>query len=104
MHLLPGDDTVVMAGRIREAKLAKQADLKRRRAGATARFGEQLRMSLGASAHSQHDPIEEETVEDWVQMRIIEGYSHGFLQVSTSLRLQSAGQETLIYSILWHSA
>ncbi|PWN46262.1 alpha/beta-hydrolase [Ceraceosorus guamensis] len=79
------DDTVVMAGRIREAKLAKQAELKRRRAGASARFGEQLRMSLGGSSHVQHDPIEDETVEDWVQMRIIEGYSHGFLQMSSLL-------------------
>lgn len=70
-----------MAGRIREAKLAKQNDLRRRRAGASARFGEQLRMSMDRGHGLQHESIEDETVEDWVQMRIIEGYSHGFLQV-----------------------
>lgn len=70
-----------MAGRIREAKLAKQADLRRRRAGASARFGEQLRMSVDCGHVARPDPMEDETVEDWVQMRIIEGYSHGFLQV-----------------------
>lgn len=68
------DDTVVMAGRIRQAKLAKQADLKRR----GGRFGEQLRMSGTANGSS----IEEiGNVDDWVQMRIIEGWSHGFMQV-----------------------
>jgi len=87
-HALAGDDTVVMAGRIREAKLAKQAELRRRRAGATARFGEQLRMSVERGHGVSPDAIEDETTEDWVQMRIIEGYSHGFLQVSgTVVRL-----------------
>lgn len=77
------DDTVVMAGRIREAKLAKQAEIKRRRAGASARFGEGLRMSVGGThAEEPLDPIEEEDVEDWVQMRIIASVSHGLLQMS----------------------
>jgi hypothetical protein len=67
------DDTVVMAGRIRQAKLARQQEVKRR----GARFGEQLRMS-GSTAME-----EEEDVDDWVQMRIIEGWSHGYLQMSS---------------------
>ncbi|SPO38009.1 related to hormone-sensitive lipase [Pseudozyma flocculosa] len=84
------DDTVVMAGKIREAKLAKKADLERRRAGGSARFGEQLRMSIGGgagggAASAVRDPIEDESPEDWVQMRIIEGWSHGFLQMSSLL-------------------
>lgn len=69
------DDTVVMAGRIRQAKLARQQEVKRR----GARFGEQLRMS-GSTAME-----EEEDVDDWVQMRIIEGWSHGYLQMSSLL-------------------
>lgn len=80
------DDTVIMAGRIREAKLAKKADLERRRAMASARFGEGLRttpISGAAAARIPVDPIENETAEDWVQMRIIEGWSHGFLQMSS---------------------
>lgn len=75
------DDTVIMAGRIREAKLAKQADIKRRRAGASSRFGEGLRMSVGTSQDDEPDPIEDESVEDWVQMRIIASVSHGLLQM-----------------------
>ncbi len=81
------DDTVIMAGRIREAKLAKKADLERRRAMASARFGEGLRTTpIAASASmatAAADPIENESPEDWVQMRIIEGWSHGFLQMSS---------------------
>lgn len=81
------DDTVIMAGRIREAKLAKKADLERRRAMASARFGEGLRTTpIAASARmttAAADPIENESAEDWVQMRIIEGWSHGFLQMSS---------------------
>lgn len=65
------DDTVVMAGRIRQAKLARQAAIKRRGAP----FGEQLRMSGSATLEEDDD------VDDWVQMRIIEGWSHGYLQV-----------------------
>lgn len=84
------DDTVVFAGRIREAKLAKQAEIKSRRAGASARFGEGLRMSVGGPSRqggaaeaeaTAVDPIEEEDVEDWVQMRIIASVSHGLLQM-----------------------
>ena len=80
-----GDDTVVMAGKIREAKMAKKLDIERKRAGRSARFGETLRMSKGGAAAMQHDPIEDEDAEDWVQMRIIEGWSHGFLQMSSLL-------------------
>lgn len=69
------DDTVVMAGRIRQAKLARQQEVKRR----GARFGEQLRMSGSTAMH------EEEDVDDWVQMRIIEGWSHGYLQMGSLL-------------------
>lgn len=80
------DDTVIMAGRIREAKLAKKADLERRRAMASARFGEGLRTTpISSTSHPKLpvDPIEQESPEDWVQMRIIEGWSHGFLQMSS---------------------
>ncbi|CBQ72455.1 related to hormone-sensitive lipase [Sporisorium reilianum SRZ2] len=80
------DDTVIMAGRIREAKLAKKADLERRRAMASSRFGEGLRttpISSGVQSKLPIDPIEQESPEDWVQMRIIEGWSHGFLQMSS---------------------
>ncbi len=82
------DDTVVMSGKIREAKQAKLAELERRRAGKSARFGEALRMSIGGApgaAPVERDPIEDEDPEDFAQMRIIEGWSHGFLQMSSLL-------------------
>ncbi|CAO1613921.1 unnamed protein product [Parajaminaea phylloscopi] len=75
------DDTVIMAGRIREAKLAKQAEARRRRTSASSRFGEGLRMSTGRSLDAEADPIVDESVEDWVQMRIIASVSHGLLQM-----------------------
>lgn len=80
------DDSVVFAGRVREAKLAKQAEIKRRRAGADGKahlLGEHLRMSHeGDRSGLPYDPIEDEEVEDWVQMRIIASVSHGILQMS----------------------
>ncbi|GAA97362.1 uncharacterized protein L969DRAFT_87298 [Mixia osmundae IAM 14324] len=69
------DDSLVMAGRIREAKQARrsQALLRQR-----SKHGESLRMSSQAQAS---DPIIDQTEDDWIELRIIEGYSHGFLQM-----------------------
>ncbi|KAL9934276.1 hypothetical protein V8E36_006732 [Tilletia maclaganii] len=93
------DDTVVMAGKIREAKAAKKRDLERKRAGPSARFGEGLRMSSAKSVPSPtRDPIEDESPEDWVQMRIIEGWSHGFLQMSA---LMPEAKEVIKFLGVW---
>ncbi|KAK0555429.1 hypothetical protein OC844_006064 [Tilletia horrida] len=98
------DDTVVMAGRIREAKTAKKRNLERRRAGPSARFGEGLRMSSAPGPSSSQsdttarDPIEDESPEDWVQMRIIEGWSHGFLQMSA---LMPEAKEVIKFLGVW---
>ncbi|KAE8211929.1 hypothetical protein CF327_g4363 [Tilletia walkeri] len=95
------DDTVVMAGRIREAKTAKKRELERRRAGPSARFGEGLRMSSAkTSSPPSRDPIEDESPEDWVQMRIIEGWSHGFLQMSA---LMPETKEVIKFLGVWMS-
>ncbi|KAG9123739.1 hypothetical protein FRC07_014100 [Ceratobasidium sp. 392] len=59
------DDTVVFAGRIREAKRAKKLE--------GSRFGEGLRMS--------RNEREAEDAE-WVHMHIFEGWSHGYLQMA----------------------
>lgn len=80
------DDTVIFAGRIREAKRARKAEILRGMAGRSARFGEDLRMSVGESAaNKEQRRLLEETDEDWVDMRIIEGWSHGYLQMPTLL-------------------
>lgn len=94
------DDTVVMAGKIREAKLAKQADLSRRRAVASSRFGEGLRTTPISASNVPVDPIESETPEDWVQMRIIEGWSHGFLQMSS---LMPEAKQVIMFLGTWMS-
>ncbi|GAA5910470.1 hypothetical protein JCM6882_007363 [Rhodosporidiobolus microsporus] len=73
------DDTVIFAGKLREAKEARKMELLARQS----RHGESLRMS-GSSTASQ-DPILDETEEDWVRTSIIAGWSHGYLQMVSLL-------------------
>lgn len=81
------DDTVIFAGKIREAKRAKRALAATRSQGKSAKFGEGLRMSTSRSSESEvPDHILRETDEDWVQMRIIEGWGHGFMQMASLMR------------------
>jgi len=84
------DDTVIFAGRIREAKRARKAELEISIAGKSARFGEGLRMSGINSAlddksladmRKERDKLAKETEEDWVQMVLFEDWSHGYLQM-----------------------
>ncbi len=74
------DDTVIFAGKIREAKRARKADVKRAQVQRISRVRAGLRMSA-ARTEEQEDPILSEEDEDWVQMRIIEGWGHGFMQM-----------------------
>ncbi|CAE6403208.1 unnamed protein product [Rhizoctonia solani] len=60
------DDTVVFAGRIREAKRMKKRE--------GSRFGESLRMSKNET---------EAEDREWVHMHIFEGWSHGYLQMAS---------------------
>lgn len=78
------DDTVILAGRIREAKRQRRAEAELKQTK-SARYGEGLRMSASKS-NDAPDHIIRETDEDWVQMRIIEGWGHGFMQMSTLMR------------------
>ncbi|GAA5988816.1 hypothetical protein JCM5350_000383 [Sporobolomyces pararoseus] len=71
------DDTVIFAGKLREAKEARKLEL----LGKELRHGESLRMSSGSSSTNARDPILDEDEEDWVQSSIIEGWSHGYLQM-----------------------
>ena len=82
------DDTVIFAGRIREAKRARKADASRKAAAKGARFGEGLRMSASTSSEGKGgaggggeklrvDTIVDEEEEDWVQVKIYEGWGHG---------------------------
>ena len=74
------DDTVIFAGRVRESKRMRKQELEalRRR---NAKVSDSLRMTGRQSKETER--ILDETEEDWVRMAIIEGWSHGFLQMST---------------------
>jgi hypothetical protein len=77
------DDTVILAGKIREAKRGRRAEAERGRpTHRPGRGGEALRMS----DENGPDHILRETDDDWVQMRIIEGWGHGFMQMTALMR------------------
>ena len=78
------DDTVIFAGKIREAKRQRRAQAETASQGQSARYGETLRMSSPAT--KRQDPILKEADEDWVQMRIIEGWGHGFMQMTSLMK------------------
>jgi hypothetical protein len=85
------DDTVIFAGRVREAKRARKTELDLAIAGKSARFGEGLRMSAAepvdgahlAAMKKERDQLAHETEEDWVQMVLFSEWSHGYLQMPT---------------------
>jgi hypothetical protein len=101
------DDTVIFAGRIREAKRARKAEairaLEHRSPGGRS-LGETLRMSNGRSGSvggagngaggrgvdakvgKMDDPILEEEEEDWVTVHYYEGWGHGFLQMAALMK------------------
>ncbi|SCV72025.1 BQ2448_4719 [Microbotryum intermedium] len=68
------DDTVIFAGKVREAKEARKLELLAREN----RHGESLRMS-GSSA--PRDPLLDQDEDDWAKMQILGGWSHGYLQM-----------------------
>jgi len=91
------DDTVIFAGRVREAKRARKAELDLLLAGKSARFGEKLRMSaidghVGSKGELQkeRDKLGSEAESDWVQMVLFSDWSHGYLQMPTLLNEATA--------------
>jgi hypothetical protein len=73
------DDSVIMAGRIREAKVAKRMELRQSRRGGP----QGLRMTNLTDKLAQWETrLLEENEDDWVQLEIIEGWSHGYLQMT----------------------
>lgn len=87
------DDTVIFAGKIREAKHRRRSEAEMKSQSRSARWGEGLRMSAavpaaagGPASTSPPDHIVRETDDDWVQMRIIEGWGHGFMQMAALMK------------------
>ncbi|KAI1794112.1 alpha/beta-hydrolase [Ganoderma leucocontextum] len=88
------DDTLIFAGRVREAKRARRAELERIMAGKSSQFGEGLRMSNYDVGYDQtlralkreRERLAAESEEDWVRMHIFSEWSHGYLQMPTLMR------------------
>jgi hypothetical protein len=82
------DDTVIFAGRVREAKRARKAELELAISGKSARFGEGLRVNRSPNIgdnytelERERDKLASETEEDWVQMVLFSDWSHAYLQM-----------------------
>ncbi|KAG1862883.1 Alpha/Beta hydrolase protein [Suillus tomentosus] len=97
------DDTVIFAGRVREAKRARKIELELALSGKSARFGETLQMS---SAHlesseeleklrNEREQLAKETEDDWVQMVLFSDWSHGYLQMMSLMSEARAVVEDL---------
>ncbi|KZT58886.1 alpha/beta-hydrolase [Calocera cornea HHB12733] len=84
------DDTVIFAGRIREAKRAKRTSLHTASLNRDGFFGEGLRMT----SKSEASKLLEEKEEDWVQTHIYEGWSHGYMMMTA---LMPFGATAAIY-------
>lgn len=80
------DDTVIFSGRVREAKRKRRSEAEFKMQGQSAKFGEGLRMSSTPGKPAEPDHILRETDDDWVQMRIIEGWGHGFMQMASLMK------------------
>ena len=89
------DDTVIFAGRVREAKRARKVELDLALSGKSVLFGESLRMSAmdnhlngrsTAEMSKEREKLANEDESDWVQMVLFSDWSHGYLQMPTLLR------------------
>ncbi|KAJ7178358.1 Alpha/Beta hydrolase protein [Mycena crocata] len=96
------DDTVIFAGRVREAKRARKVELDLAISGKSARFGESLRMSSSsevpmdlAALKRERDKLARQTEEDWVQLVIWSEWSHGYLQMPSLMSEAKAVIEEL---------
>lgn len=99
------DDTVIFAGRVREAKRARKAELDLALMGKSAKFGEGLRMTDVhlddiadgdvASMVAERDQLARETEDDWVQMVLFSDWSHGYLQMGALMSEAKAVVEDL---------
>ncbi|KAF7361683.1 hypothetical protein MVEN_00511800 [Mycena venus] len=98
------DDTVIFAGRVREAKRARKTELDLAISGKSARFGESLRMSSTGNGEApvdlaalkrERDRLNRQSEEDWVQLVIWSEWSHGYLQMPSLMAEAKAVIEEL---------
>lgn len=96
------DDTVIFAGRVREAKRARKVELDLALSGKSARFGEGIRMSQlesldrdGLAMKRERDKLATESEDDWVEMVLFSDWSHGYLQMPTLMGEAKAVRQPL---------
>lgn len=109
------DDTVIFAGRVREAKRARKVELELALSGKSARFGAEGRRMPAASSKidghadgskataemkKERDKLCREDESDWVQMVLFSEWSHGYLQMPT-LMSEAKAVRLLILGCLW---
>lgn len=86
------DDSVIFAGRVREAKRARKIELELALSGKSARFGEDprpqdvdVRSVKGVTSveemRRERDRLASESEYDWVQLVLLADWSHGYLQM-----------------------
>ena len=81
------DDTVIFAGRVRDAKRQRLRDLDAKLASYVGKHGESLRMSVSYLSEEsraikrERDELALQSDEDWVRMQIYSDWSHGYLQM-----------------------
>lgn len=87
------DDTIIFAGRIKDAKRKRLAELETTLASNGARLGGSLGINTASQAPSsklesrlpalrkERDKLKRQTEEDWVRMVLFSDWSHGYLQM-----------------------
>ena len=71
------DDTIIFAGRIREAKRQRREEIRKVLAMGRGNMGDAEFQTL----EDELGHLEVESDEDWLQMQIFSGWSHGYLQM-----------------------
>ncbi|KAI0063628.1 alpha/beta-hydrolase [Artomyces pyxidatus] len=87
------DDTIIFAGRVREAKRQRKEEL---------RAAVDSHVDVGSAEflklREELDILEVESEEDWVQMQIFSDWSHGYLQMPSLMR---EAREVIIDLAAW---
>ena len=71
------DDTIIFAGRVREAKRQRREELR----GALAKGRDNMGNAELQELEDELESLGVESDEDWLQMQIFSGWSHGYLQM-----------------------
>lgn len=93
------DDTVIFAGRLREAKRARMKELSETLAGKNTKYGEHLTTTILSNDFDSNsdegsfralkrelNELSSQTEEDWVQMHIFTDWSHGYMQMAPLMK------------------